>query len=288
MKYRLLAIDLDGTLFDPSGAVTDTNRAAIRRAADAGVIVALCTGRGLCETLPTAQLLDHHGPMILAGGAIVVDPHPEPHKRRTLHRATVEPDLARELALRLHGHGHAVLILLDPIAENHDYLILDEPRLTDNTRWWFSQIHARIKLADQLYDEDLQHVIRVGVVGDAESMPDLENDICSVFGDRVYTQYFTAIQSPGGQDINILEIFAAGVNKSQGVAWLAREHGIDPSEVAAIGDHINDEEMVREAACGVAMGNAVESVRQAADRITRTNAEDGVAHAIEMMLAGKW
>ncbi|MHC4994691.1 MAG: Cof-type HAD-IIB family hydrolase [Planctomycetota bacterium] len=284
MRYRLLAIDLDGTLLDPVGAVSDANRRAIYRATADGVLIVLCTGRGLCETKPTANLLDHHGPMILAGGALVIDPA----SHRTLHRATLAPSLAKEIAENLHAQGHAVLILLDPVAENHDYLILDEPRLTDNTRWWFSQIHARIKLADRLSVTQLEHVVRVGVVGQASAMPDLERDIQETFGDRVFTQYFTAIQSPGGQDINILEIFACGVNKSQGVSWLAEAHGIAPHEIATIGDHINDIDMVRDAACGIAMANAVEEVQRVADRVTLSNGQDGVAHAIERLLAGEW
>lgn len=284
MRYRLLAIDLDGTLLNSDGKVSDENRRAIHRAREADVLVALCTGRGLCETRGTAEALDHHGPMILSGGAHVCDPT----TGRTLHRATIEPGLAKEIAACLHRREHAVLILLDPDEEELDYLILDEPRLTDNTRWWFSHIHARIRMADQLSNRDLHHVLRMGVVGEAESMPDLEREIQDLFGERVFTQYFHAIQSPGGQDINLLEVFAAGVNKWQGIQWLADTHSIELNEVAALGDHINDVEMIRQAACGVAMGNAVQSVRDVADHVTRKNNEDGVAWAIDKMLNGEW
>lgn len=284
MKYQLLAIDIDGTLLDSSGRVPEAHRAAVRRARDAGVMVALCTGRGLVETRPAIEALDHHGPVVLAGGALVTDPS----TGRTLHRAIIEPELAHALADHLLGFDEAVLVLVDPEPSDEDYLIVNADRLTENTRWWFSHIGAKVRCVDALSAQDLHHVLRVGMVGPGARMPPIEQSLTEAFGHRIFVLHFTALAYEGHEAVHVMEIFASGVNKWSGLKWLADEHGIAPSRVAAVGDHINDVAMIAGAGCGIAMGNAIEAVRQVADQITGTCDEDGLAAAIDHLLAGRW
>jgi 5-amino-6-(5-phospho-D-ribitylamino)uracil phosphatase len=283
MKYRLLAIDLDGTLLDSSGRISDANRAAVRRARDAGVLVALCTGRGLTESRGVISALEHPGPIVLAGGAHVADPA----TGRTLHRAIVEPKLAGELIEHLAARSHAVVALLDPEPWNHDYLVVGAERLTANTRWWFETIGARIRAVDRPTEQDLHHILRVGIVGPSAVMPSVQRSVEERFATRVMVQYFTAVRQ-SDEDVQVLEIFAGGVNKWAGLVWLAAEHGIALNQTAAIGDQINDISMIAEAACGVAMGNAIPAVVEAADYVTTSNDQDGVARAIDHLLAGRW
>lgn len=283
-RYRMLAIDLDGTLFDPSGRVTEANRQAVRRAQEAGMLVVLATGRGLCESRYALEALGHEGPVVLAGGALVSDPT----TGRTLHRAAIEPTLAAEAVEHLRALDHAVLILLDPEPVACDYLVVNGQRLTDNTRWWLSHIGATLHQVDQPAEPDLHHALRVGIVAPAEAMPPIRESLVNRFGRRVMVQHFLAVQEESGVDMHVLEVFARGVSKWSALRWVAAEHGIDEREVAAIGDHINDVEMIRRAACGIAMGNAVEAVCEVADRRTETNERDGVAAAIDRILAGQW
>ncbi|BAN97631.1 cof-like hydrolase [Plautia stali symbiont] len=84
--------------------------------------------------------------------------------------------------------------------------------------------------------------------------------------------------------LNYLEILNPLVNKGYGVKMLAEKLGLQPSEVMAIGDQENDLAMIEYAGTGVAMGNAIDSVKQIAQFVTRTNMEDGVAHAIEELV----
>ena len=72
------------------------------------------------------------------------------------------------------------------------------------------------------------------------------------------------------------------------IRWLAERDGVDPGRIAAIGNDINDVPMLRGAACGIAMGNAIPEARDAARRHTRANDEDGVAHALQLILSGDW
>jgi hypothetical protein len=84
---------------------------------------------------------------------------------------------------------------------------------------------------------------------------------------------------------NYLEIIASGVNKAKGLADLIKTLGLDLSQVAALGDGENDVEMLKETGLGIAMGNASESVKLAADWLTGTNDEGGVAQAIRRLIA---
>lgn len=286
MKYRMLAIDLDGTLLDSGGRLPQENRRAVHRARDAGVLVVLCTGRGLTESRMAIEALDHRGPIVLAGGAHVSDPT----TGRTLYRAIVEPTLARELIEHLDPLRYAVVALLDPEPWGQDYLVVGAQNLTGNTRWWFETIGARIRAVDEPTWQDLHHVLRVGIVGPSRTMPPVARSVEERFGCRVVVQHFMAVSdtTTADESVDVLEVFAAGVSKWAGLVWLAREHGVPDDQVAAIGDQINDVSMIAGAACGIAMGNAVPAVLECADRVTAKNDECGVARAIEHLLAGRW
>ena len=97
------------------------------------------------------------------------------------------------------------------------------------------------------------------------------------------------MQLPSDREVlHVLEIFNAGVDKWRGINWIAERHQIDIAEIATIGDQVNDLAMIQNAGCSIAMGNAVESIKAAADYITFDNESDGVAHAIDHVLDGVW
>jgi len=111
----------------------------------------------------------------------------------------------------------------------------------------------------------------------------------SAFGATLELQHFQAVQGPGAaQSVHILEVFASGVHKWRGLAWLARRHGIEADEIAAIGDEINDLALLEQVGCPIAMANAVEPVLRVGRHVTRSCDEDGVAYAIDKILDGEW
>lgn len=284
MKYRLLAIDLDGTLFDSSGRVSAGNIEAVRRAEEAGLIVALCTGRGFVESRAAVIALEHRSPMVLATGAHIADPV----SGQTLHRQSIEAELAMDAVRHLNNDRDAVLILVDPHETGYDYLVVGERRLTPNTRWWFDVMNARVRYIDEPTHHDLSHALRVGVVGPVSHMPPILDGLSRHFAGRLHAHHFMAVRQVGGEDVHVMEIFADGVNKWTGLQWLARQHGIEPGQVAAIGDEVNDVAMIRSAGCGIAMANAVPALRDIARHVTLSNDQDGVAIAIDRLLCGDW
>lgn len=293
-RYDLLAIDLDGTLLGPDGRVSETNRRAVARARDAGLRVTLCTGRGLVEAAGAMEAVNQTQPVVVAGGSIIACPT----DRRTLHRFPIDEALTIRATRMLLETGHAVLVLKDALEVGYDYLVVrgeaDHP-IDPVTAWWFEAMNVRVRYATHLHeDEHPEHTVRVGVCGLASRLSEIKSDVARHFGDALVVQHFPAVVAPehtrtAGRDrYDIFEIFDRKANKWTALTHLASSWGIAPSRIAAVGDEINDVEMIAHAGLGIAMGNAVPAVRAVAARHTRANAEDGVAHAIDRILEGAW
>ena len=285
MKYRLIAIDLDGTLFGPDHAVSPANVDAIAAAQAAGALVVPCTGRGWIESVGWLEAVPDLSLGVFNTGAAVV----EMDTGRTIDLAEFEPHLVSELVEFMRGQPEAVLVYQDRQRTGCDYLVTGDGRLTPNTRRWFELNDIAFKELRNPTLDELHHWMRVVVVVACRRAFEIEQQVQQQFAGRVDLHCFAGVPTADKNDtVYIVEIFAADVNKWRGLRWIADRHGIDPSRVAAIGDEVNDVAMLREAGLGVAMGHAADAARNAADRHTRSNAEDGVAYAIQQMMNGAW
>lgn len=293
--YSLLAIDLDGTLLDPMGKVSPWNAAALHRARGAGLRTIICTGRGLVECRHILNQIAQVDPVVVAGGAIISDPA----SGATVHRFAIDLGLVADTVARLLAAGYPALVLKDPVEAGYDYLVVqgrERLPLDPVTLWWFEAMSVRVRYVDTLHeDRHPEHTVRVGACGLSGSMAAIKRELEGVCGPRACIHHFPAVVAPDaaritpdGQTLHVLELFDSGANKWSAVQVLAEKLGADPTRIAAIGDEINDESMIRGAALGIAMGNAVETIRTAAHRHTARNSEDGVAVAIEHILAGRW
>jgi len=285
MKYRMIGIDLDGTLLKTGGQPCEAGLEAIARAQERGVLVVPCTGRAWRESLSVLEVFPNPDLGVFATGAAIC----ELKTGRSLDVAVIEPHLAAELVWRLQDLPESVLVLRDRNVVGHDYLITGRGILTDNTQWWFAKTGMTVHFQAPVTADDLHHTLRVGVVGQRDRVYEMETLLRPQMGDRVVVQHFDAIASPVvEQSVSILELFAGGVDKWHGLKLIAERRDIDPSEIAFIGDEINDVPALEGAACGIAMGNAVSASVKACDRQTQSNNEEGVARAIEKLLAGHW
>ncbi len=283
MHYRLIAIDLDGTLLGPDGKVSPGNRAAIARAQQAGAIVVPCTGRAWHEAYPTIAGIDGLDRGIFVTGSMVNDVV----TGKTIEARPFAADVAARLVELMADLPEAVLVFRDRDQVGHDYLVTGRGELVDNTRWWFE--YSKAKVREDRRPADWSHCVRVAVVSKAGALPHAQALLHEAMGEHIVSHTFGGIaRTDQHEQVQILEVFPAGVDKWRGVQAVAAHHGVDLAYVAAIGDEINDVSMLRGAACGIAMGNAAELAAKAADHQTRTNAEDGVAFAIDQMLAGIW
>ncbi len=290
----MLAIDLDGTLVDHHGRVSEGNLRALAAARAAGVMTVVCTGRALIESMPVIRAIGQEDPVIVAGGAMVACPG----TGRTLERFALDPALTREVVGHLSERGHAALLLKDPHAAGYDYLVVSERGLEavdPASRWWFGNMGARVRTVARLEDDEHpEHSVRIGAYAANTPVDTLAAELQARFGGVAMLQHFAGVMLPaerrlaGIESVHIVELFHSSADKWQALDRLAMRLGVPRGETAAIGDQLNDLSMITHAGLGVAMGNAHERVAAAADRRTLSVDQDGVAHAIGMMLEGAW
>lgn len=303
MRYRLVGIDLDGTLLGKDGRISPGNRVALQRARQAGVLIVPCTGRSWMEsrrvlagfdtTLASNVALPLPGPFdvaqasvgVFVSGAVVADLH----SGRVLDRTTLDPQIALRVVRLLEDAPDAVLIFRDSQAVGHDYLVTGAGDVGENTRWWFSVTEVRVVTKPSVDLEDLTHTLRVGMVTPAAQARILCERIRAELGDQVVVHSFEAVQLPYRQEsLHCVEVFAPNVDKWHGLLKVAERFHISTAEIAVIGDEFNDLGMMQRAACRIAMGNASELIKSHANYVTLDHDQDGVAYALDMLLSGRW
>lgn len=285
MRYRMIGIDMDGTLLNGGGVISAKNIEAVRKAHDAGVLIVPCTGRGWCEAHQALKPLDFIKLGVFVTGAAIC--HID--SGESLDLAMLEPHLAYRLVESMRDLPEAVLVFRDRWMTGHDYLVTGNGELTSNTRWWFNHIGAVVHEQKHVTAEDLHDSMRVGLVATRLRMEEIMPHVKSAFADEILIHHFCGVQMPDlDQSVHVLEAFAAGVDKWRGLQWIAAERNIADDEIAVIGDEINDISMLSKAGCGIAMANAIDAAKQAARYETKRNDEDGVALAIERLMSGVW
>lgn len=267
--YRLVVIDLDGTLLTPAGEVTPRVKAAIHRALGAGFLVCFATGRNWTESKDILEALEHYPTAVFVGGAMVVDTG----KRVTLHRTMMEAGLAKDVCGLLEAAGQPVLALEDLGEAGVQYVISTHAPVNEATRVWMEVTGARLRKLPSLADYGHENTVRLGICAEPDVVREVKGNLEATFGSRLLCQNLL-VPTYG---VEVLEIFDPAVNKWEGVLHIARLHGIEAHEIVAVGDDVNDLPMIRNAGLGVAMGNARPEVLAAAGRVIGTNREDGLA-----------
>jgi Cof subfamily protein (haloacid dehalogenase superfamily) len=281
---RLVAIDMDGTLLpDFSTVVSERNRRALLEAQQAGIVVAIATGRRQAFTAP---LIDDIGlradtPLITSNGAVTRSILGE-----RIDFTHLEPAIARGLCGVLRGVGMLVFTL--DKAAKPDLIVEDIAVAKGRLAKWVEANRLSIQevhpIEDALGDEvDLIQGMAAGTIAEMLEAERLLAE-CEFAG-----QFECVRTAYPGNDLSILDLLPKGVSKSSALERLARRLGIRQEETMAIGDNWNDETMLDWAGTGVLMGNATEELRgMAAGRgwlVGPTNREDGVAVMLEKAIS---
>jgi 5-amino-6-(5-phospho-D-ribitylamino)uracil phosphatase len=284
MAISFLALDLDGTLLDSRGHISERNRLAIDNAREHGVRVALVTGRRFRDSRPVALELGLDIPLISHNGALT-------KHAATLQTVSILPlplDAARE-ALRVGREAGADALLSDD-HEGLGVLVYDHLR-GENTAAhkyvsWARRIHGEeganaVQQVDSLEDYLDHEPIHLAFSGTCNEMDQLEETLKTELGSTVKilgTKYLE-------QDFTLLDILNPAASKGAGVAAAAAELGVAREEIMAIGDNYNDLEMLLFAGTGVVMANAPLTLREIGGlHPTASNRDDGVALAIEQFI----
>ena len=281
---RMLAVDLDGTLLG-KGPIEPRDIAALKEARAAGIEVVVATGRSWVESRHALDELGLGGVMVSAGGAML---H-EATTGKTLHRVPVESLVIETVCRRLIAQGHVVNLLQDSHAAGFDYWMVGTSEVDPATAWWFKEHAISAHWVDSLEEvEDLAHTVRVGTVAVGSQLTDVTAMIRQELEDRVHVQHWQAVveSEAAGEPTHLLEAFAPGVDKWTMLRHLAVDRDIEPGQIAAIGDGLNDIGMLAGARIGVAMAGAEPAVRAASDWMTGPLG-GGVADAVGRLLEGR-
>ncbi|UHA74629.1 Cof-type HAD-IIB family hydrolase [Paenibacillus sp. 481] len=237
-KYKLLALDMDGTVLDDDHNISSETVAAIQDARAAGVTVMFSTGRALQNAMSYIEQLQLDAPVVTVNGSEVWrNPH-ELHVRHLLER-----DAMKKMV---------------QLSETYDswFWAYSTERLY-NRENWNADIDSEQWLKFGYFTEDeqkLQHIL-------------------------------TELRAMGGLELTNsslqnIEINPRGISKASGIRSVCELLGLDMSQVVAVGDSLNDLAVIQQAGLGVAMGNAQDEVKEAADVVVSTNNEHGVAQVI--------
>ncbi len=281
---RLVAIDMDGTLLPTfAQAVSQRNAQAIRAAQQAGITVAIATGR---RTAYTAPLLDGLGlradmPLITSNGAVTRTLGGDP-----IDRCQLESRVARGLCGLLRPFGALVFTFDRP---GHGELVLEDmDQAHGRIALWVEANRSVIEVVKPLENAllDGEDPIQGMAAGGLSMMRKAEQEVkasqWSNYCECVKTEY-------PGRDLSILDLLAPGVSKGWALERLAARLGVDRKEVMAIGDNWNDVNMLEWAGQAVMMGNAAGELRTMAKmrgwKQAPPNDQDGVAVVLEAAVA---
>lgn len=267
MPYRMIVLDLDGTLTNSAKQITPHTRQTLIRAQQQGVKVVLASGRPTYGIAPIADELElsAYGGYIMAynGGEII-----NWSNKEVIHTQVLNPEVLPYMYRQAQENGFAIVTYRD------NYVITETPN--DE----YVQKEAILNVMQTLMVDDFLEYIdfpipKCLIVGEADRLHQLEIKMHEQLKEtnEVYRSepYF-------------LELVPKGIDKAQSLAVLLDKVGIRREEVIACGDGFNDLSMIRYAGLGVAMQNAQPVVREAADFITLSNDEDGVAHVVERFI----
>jgi len=268
---RLIALDVDGTLLDSHWQVPEVNREAIREATARGIEVALVTGRRFDFARPVIDQIDSPLTLIVSGGAIV-----KTRDGRTLVHRLLPREIAREVLENTREYRSAAALVFDrPRAAQvvHEGLDTDDP----HRQAYFDRNRDFIQEVRPLEDALTEDPIQVMFSGRFLQMRTVVHTLRQL---PVASRISVAMTEYESRDFSLVDVNRLGCTKGAAIEEWAAARGIGRRDIMAVGDNLNDLEMLRAAGFPVVMGNAVSALRQLGWPVTLSNDEGGVAVAI--------
>ena len=261
--YKLLAIDMDGTLLNESKVITKHTKKVLKEAKEKGVKVVLSSGRpieGLKKYLDELDLIEDNQYVLSYNGCLVQ----EVKSKKVIHEIGLcGKDLheAYKLSQKIGVNIHAFSAKLGLIT----------PKISKYTELEADLNGLNITEIDFMKIEEDHNIIKIMLIDEAPKLDEAAKKI----PDEIYKKYSLVKSAPF-----FLEIINKNGNKGTGLEALGKYTNIKKEEMIAIGDASNDAEMIKYAGLGVAMENGMNQVKKIADEITNSNEEDGVANIV--------
>jgi Cof subfamily protein (haloacid dehalogenase superfamily) len=264
MRYKLLALDLDGTLLNSALKLSDGNAAALRRALETGLQVVLATSRWYELAKRTADRIGIETPLICSNGALV--------KRPTDGRELLHLYLDREVAREVTALGDdAGWEMFTTIGEG-TYMRMRPGVIPE-------KLPAGLRIADRQSDRLEEGEPTCVLVFGNDAVLEIERRVLPVYDGRAHFSLNRPLRLP-----HYVVLTHAAAEKAAALELVCRELGIAPDETVAMGDSESDIGMLKLAGLGIVMGNAPEEMRAGAAMVAPSNDEDGVAWAIDRII----
>lgn len=264
MKYKLLVLDLDGTLTNSKKEITRHTKETLIKAQEAGLKVVFASGRPTYGVAPLANELElqkYEGYILAYNGGEIIDWK----TRELMYEKQLDSDLLPYLYRCAKENDFAI------VTYENEYVLTEKPDDEYVLKEALLNV-MKIKKVDNFLEAVKHPITKCLIVGEPSRLALLEKEMYEKLKDRMGVfrsePYF-------------LELVPKGIDKAQSLSVLLEEIGMTKNEMIAIGDGFNDLSMIQYAGLGIAMENAQDVVKQAADFITLSNEEDGVAYAVE-------
>lgn len=277
MDYKMICIDMDGTLLNSKKKLSQGNKVALKKAYESGVHIIICTGRNSRSALHFSNEIGVKSAVIANNGALVLDEDEEVLIfKEALEKEQCEKLIEVAKKFKAVPNFHS----LGKIYLNSKF------RKLLNDLFFNRNVQEKYKIKSVYLKKDVEwsSLFKSGkevfgkciFVEKNSKLKQIENELKK--DERFEITY-------SGK--NCLEINSKGVSKGRAVKILAEHHGIKQEEIICIGDNGNDISMIKYAGLGVAMKNGTEAVKAVADYITDTNDNDGVAKVVEKFIFNK-
>ena len=288
--YKLATIDLDGTMLNQYGVVTQKTKEAIQKAQENGIEIVIASGRPIDSIKTIAKEIKSEKYFISGNGALIYDIANDEiiyenilKKQKTLdiikiceensiyyNIYTEKEIIAKSLQANvLYYHKENLnkaeedkthINIIDNV---YDYILNKEEKILkiticDNNQTIFNSIMRKLKEIDEIEVLEVSHMSRKMIRQGTEEVP---------------IEYFYT------------EISAKNVDKWDAIEFLKEKMNIKTEEIVAIGDNINDKKMIENAGLGIAMGQSHPAIKEIANRTTNSNTEDGVAQALYSIIS---
>lgn len=267
MKYKIIVLDLDGTLTNNKKEITPHTLEVLIRAQEQGIKVVLASGRPTYGIVPLAeklQLSKYEGYILAYNGGEIIDWK----TGELMYKNLLDHDVLPYLYKCAKDNNFAI------VTYDGEYVLTEHPDDEYVLKEAILNV-MKIKKVENFLEAVKHPIAKCLIVGEPTRLAELEKEMYEHLKDRMGVfrsePYF-------------LELVPKGIDKAQSLAVLLKELGMTKDEMIAIGDGFNDLSMIKFAGMGVAMGNAQQIVKDNADFITLTNEEDGAAYAIEKFI----
>lgn len=264
--YKLISLDMDNTTLNPEHKISKRTKKALQEAHKKGIKVIMNTGRTYQEAEAYIDELDFVDYIVTSNGSVVFDKTENVfHQVNSLERKYVQ--LCHQVCK---AYSDDILLLVAGETECYSDKIYQNSKAKSMFEGF---VGIEINMIDELlaFFEN-KFIGKAVIIGDNSLLEEIRIKMQALLKTEIQLKYSLDCA---------LEVMSPKMDKSEGVKWIMDKFDIAQSEIIAIGDGENDIGMIKQAALGIAMENACDSLKKVADYITLSNAEDGVAYAIE-------